>query len=489
MGVVYCAEDTREPGREVALKVISEGGQGSKNDDTARRFVREAKILEGLRHPNIVSFFDVGLQGETSYFAMELLSGASLRAYMALPFQELLPLFIQICQGMEYLASRGIVHRDLSPDNIFIVQDGRRKLAKILDFGIAKDMTGQETLHNFTMTGMLMGKPQYWSPEQIEKPRDGIDWRSDVYALGVIFYRTLTGELPFDAETPAAFITKHLFEPPPPMVTPEGRPPIPDSVATLILRMLEKDREHRPQSYREIVDTMMPELAPESRTDISRFLESLPVVEPTYSTLRSPSPRTAQVPRGELDTAVTARYEKSAVTKQGGEADLLPTQAMPLAVPKVAETVVSGLTGEHRRPEGTGSRALLVAGIAAALVVAVGGGVLFLRSRDDVKPTPVATAAIPTPAVLATGPGFLALDAVPWARVVSIVDQTTRQARPVAADVVTPVRLELPPGVYMIQLAAGAGGATKDLLVEIRSGEQVKTVSLSTAEQAVNLLD
>ena len=122
-------------------------------------------------------------------------------------------LLLQVCEGMEYLAQRSIVHRDLSPDNIFVVGEAGRLVPKILDFGIAKDTTAEETLHNFTRTGLLMGKPQYWSPEQIGilPPGSKIDWRSDVYTLGVIFYRVLTRPLPVRGRHP---LLVHLAPPP-----------------------------------------------------------------------------------------------------------------------------------------------------------------------------------------------------------------------------------------------------------------------------------
>ena len=123
MGVVYCAQDSRNPNQLVALKVISQSAAG-KRADAARRFLREAKILEELRHPNIVSFYEIGEEDGTPYLAMEFLDGSSLTSFAGRPFPETLPLLVQAAHGMECLASRGIVHRDLSPDNILVVESG-----------------------------------------------------------------------------------------------------------------------------------------------------------------------------------------------------------------------------------------------------------------------------------------------------------------------------------------------------------------------------
>src|SRR5262249_19162368 len=157
-------------------------------------------LLERLRHPNIVTFHEVGVHEGHNWFAMELLYGVTLLSYVGRRYVDVVPLFVQICEGMEYLALRSIVHRDLSPENIFIVSSGEGEVAKILDFGIAKETAmSEDTMHTMTKTGLLMGKPQYWSPEQVGGlgPGEKIDWRSDVYALGIIFHRVLSGDLPF----------------------------------------------------------------------------------------------------------------------------------------------------------------------------------------------------------------------------------------------------------------------------------------------------
>src|SRR5262245_38392579 len=143
MGVVYCARDESRADRLVALKVMSEAAT---REDFGKRFQREARILEGLRHTNIVSLYEVGVFGKVSYFAMELLSGTTLSPYCGRPWAETLSLLTQICAGMRYLAARRIVHRDLSPDNIFVVEQDGKKVPKILDFGVAKDTARDETL-------------------------------------------------------------------------------------------------------------------------------------------------------------------------------------------------------------------------------------------------------------------------------------------------------------------------------------------------------
>ncbi|HEV8267914.1 MAG TPA: serine/threonine-protein kinase, partial [Thermoanaerobaculia bacterium] len=153
MGVVYRAVDERD-GREVALKVIRDaeaaGAESAPHINEIReRFDREAEILKSLLHVNIVSFYEIGEEDGTPYLAMEVLDGVPLTHYAGKPYTETLPLLVQASHGMAYLASRGIVHRDLSPDNIFVIERGGERIVKLLDFGVAKMFetpTGLESL-------------------------------------------------------------------------------------------------------------------------------------------------------------------------------------------------------------------------------------------------------------------------------------------------------------------------------------------------------
>ncbi len=207
MGIVYRAVDERD-GKTVALKVIREtevaGDESAPHVAEARvRFTREAEILQALLHANVVTFYEIGEEDGTPYLAMEYLEGKPIGSYAGHPFPETLPLLIQAANGMEYLASRGIVHRDLSPDNVFVVENGGEKTVKLLDFGIAKlfESTSSESL---TATGFFLGKVAYGSPEQLGSLGQGVplDWRSDVYSLGVIFYQVLAGRRPFEGRAP-----------------------------------------------------------------------------------------------------------------------------------------------------------------------------------------------------------------------------------------------------------------------------------------------
>ena len=478
MGVVHCAQDVRDD-RLVALKVLS-GSAYSSADDSARRFLRETRILEKLRHPNIVSFYEVGLHEGAPYFAMELLTGSPLGAWAGRPWPETLPLLVQICDGMEYLASRSVVHRDLSLDNVFVVEEAGGLRAKILDFGIAKDTTAEETLHNFTRTGLLMGKPPYWSPEQIGSLPEGesLDWRSDLYALGVIFHRVLAGRLPFQAETPVAYIALHMEAKPPAVTAPEGLPPIPEEVAAVVAKMLAKRREDRPQSYREVVEVLEAALKSLGPTEIPRpGLNTRAVLEEaTFATRTKPTEglrrETTQAgPTLSLVTGVTAGVRP--------EEETGPTVAL-----KTGRTVRSG-TGPTalvptapRRP-----RPVLLAGAGLAVAaLAVGVWLLLAPGREKEPPAP--------PAPPAGAAGTVALDAFPWGRVVSVRDPASGRRLASLAGVTTPARLSLPPGRWEISVASGLGSDVRTLTVDLAPGAtRTESISFSSPENALPLLE
>lgn len=458
MGTVWAAEDRRRPGRLVALKLISAPLAGSEGDEPTLRFQRESRILESLRHPNVVTLFETGVVNGERFVAMELLKGRTLNAFVGSPWPRTVPLLLQVCHGMEYLASRGIVHRDLSPENVFVVAEGGELTAKILDFGIAKDTTAKETLHDFTHTGVLMGKPPYWSPEQIElESGQVLDWRSDLYTLGVIFFRVLSGSLPFEAESPVGYIPLHLFAPPPELTAPEGRPGIPPPLAALVRRMLAKVKEERPASYAEVVEVL---------EAVRRDAPAVPAEETGPLDLAAAATRQT----APWETEATRSLDRTA----GG--DEPPTVAIGLRTVEAgsAATLVTGPSRPLRRAPRTA--ALAASGLLAAAAAGVGG---YLALRPGAPPpepaapvvaTETTRAAVPgreAPAAPSAAPdlpaeGIVALDAVPWGRLVSAVDLASGRPVPLPADPVTPLRLALPPGRYRLALARDgtAGHAT-----------------------------
>jgi serine/threonine-protein kinase len=247
MGAVYAAV---QPviGKRVAIKVIAQNI--ASNPDVVRRFVEEARSVNKIGHPNIVDIFSFGwLPDQRHYFAMEFLDGRSLSDRMkqgGLPAAECRRVMRQICEALEAAHRQGIVHRDLKPDNIWIAEPQHgESFAKLLDFGIAKLM-GEGDAATRTQTGVMMGTPAYMAPEQCRG--EGIDPRTDIYALGVILYEMFARRLPFQGGF-AELITHHLVTVPKP---PSTYAPVSAALDKVILACLEKDVGKRPQTAAEL---------------------------------------------------------------------------------------------------------------------------------------------------------------------------------------------------------------------------------------------
>jgi len=250
MAEVYRARDTRL-GREIALKVVNEAL--ASDPELMRRFEQEARLAGSLNHPNLVAVYDVGLHDGAAYFITELLKGESLRQRLSrgpIPIQTAIDWGTQLAEGLAAAHARGIVHRDVKPDNVFITSDGH---VKLLDFGIAKLAEGKraEFSHGIleqtltpaggeTQTGAIVGTPAYMAPEQIRGEQ--VDPRTDIFSLGAVLYEMLSGHRPFAGSSLIESGHAILHAEPPSL--PEGVRP---AVAQVVRRCLEKEPSHRLQ--------------------------------------------------------------------------------------------------------------------------------------------------------------------------------------------------------------------------------------------------
>ena len=249
MGAVYRAlQHSME--REVAVKVLH---RTEPADQTiVLRFLREAKSASRLNHPHIVTLFDFGQSSSGElYLLMELLEGRDLASVIeeerGLQPVRAADIAIQICDAMQHAHDNGIVHRDMKPENVFLLHSlrGSGDFAKVLDFGIAKSQVLTDAEH-LTMSGTVCGTPAYMSPEQAVG--DDIDGRSDVYAIGVVLYEMLTGRLPFDEETPVKIILAHIQRAPLKMSPFRADVDIPPALEAVVMSALAKKPADRPQS-------------------------------------------------------------------------------------------------------------------------------------------------------------------------------------------------------------------------------------------------
>ncbi len=253
MGVVYLAEHVFIEKR-VALKVLSE--DFARKPDLVARFMQEAKAASRIGHENIVDITDFGETASGSvFFAMEFLDGKDLAGHIksdgAMPFTRAKGIMNQICRALGAAHAKGIIHRDMKPENVYLVtREGRADFVKVLDFGIAKMSALDEGGSRLTRTGMIFGTPEYMSPEQAKG--DKPDHRVDIYACGCILYEMLTGDVPFHAETFMGVLTKHMFENPEPPSQRNPTAAIPGDVEAVCMRALAKDRDQRFQTMKEM---------------------------------------------------------------------------------------------------------------------------------------------------------------------------------------------------------------------------------------------
>lgn len=262
MAEVFLGRD-RVLGRTVAVKTLLDQHAGDPH--FIERFRREAQNAASLNHPNVVSVYDTGSDNGTQYIVMEFVEGRTLRELIReegplLP-ERAAEIAAEVCAGLSFAHSHGIVHRDVKPANIMITSSGAVKVA---DFGIARAVSGDTV----TQTAMVLGTAQYFSPEQAQSAP--VDARSDIYSLGVVLYEMLTRQVPFTGSSPVAIAYKHVKEPP--MLPSRLNPDIPGGLEAIVLKALAKNPSNRYQS------------AEEMQQDLGRFLHGQVVMaEPVLS--------------------------------------------------------------------------------------------------------------------------------------------------------------------------------------------------------------
>jgi serine/threonine protein kinase/tetratricopeptide (TPR) repeat protein len=247
MGAVYKARD-HELDRLVALKVIRPELAG--HPDILRRFKQELILARQVTHKNVVRIFDLGSANGRKFITMDYIEGRDLKSILGerekLPPAEVLPIFQQICRGLEAAHVEGVVHRDLKPQNIMVDASGR---VWLMDFGLARSME----LSGLTRTGVLVGTPDYMSPEQARAEK--VDARSDLFSLGIIVFEMLTGRLPFPAETLMAKLLQRVQQNAPPVT--DIDPTIPARLGAVVSKCLERNVAKRYQNVREILDDLL----------------------------------------------------------------------------------------------------------------------------------------------------------------------------------------------------------------------------------------
>ena len=281
MGVVYKAEQ-RIIGRTVALKVLRR--EIAQDATAVKRFLTEARAIASLSNPHTVTLHDFGVTKDgLLYYTMELLEGSSLAAIIhrcvaggvsgALDCERAVALALQVCDSLEEAHDKGILHRDLKPDNVLVTLRRGREHAKVLDFGVAKVLSGI-TEGSVTRTGLTVGTPEYLSPEQAQGR--AVTPASDIYSLAVVLYEMLVGVPPFLGESPMTTAISQVRDPVPRMADRRPGVVVPEAVEAVVRRALEKDPLARFQSAQAFRAALMTALREDERTtvEVSRELPS-----------------------------------------------------------------------------------------------------------------------------------------------------------------------------------------------------------------------
>jgi len=285
MSSVYRAHD-RQLERAVALKILHERLVG--DDEHVSRFRHEARAVAQLSHPNVVTVIDRGADGGRQFIVFEYVDGENLRQLLdrtgALPVRRALEIAIAVADGLAYAHERGVVHRDVKPQNVLLSRDGE---VKVTDFGIARSLDAESGL---TLTGTVLGTSNYLSPEQASGLR--VTQAADIYSLGIVLYELLAGEVPFPGGNQVVVALKHVNEPAPPLRD------VPPRVAAAVARALEKDPEQRFGSMAELAGELRACLAELDSGDPGRTAVTRPAPAPGAAATRVlPRERRRRLPR------------------------------------------------------------------------------------------------------------------------------------------------------------------------------------------------
>ncbi|MFF2747903.1 protein kinase [Kitasatospora sp. NPDC058048] len=372
MAEVFAAEDVRL-GRTVAVKLLR--GELAQDDVARLRFTREAHAVAALNHHSIVAVYDTGEEyvgdESTPYIVMELVEGRTVRELLAdeeaPPVDQALIIIAGVLEALAYSHRNGIVHRDIKPANVSITNAGA---VKVMDFGIARALTGGAT--TMTQTGMVMGTPQYLSPEQaLGKP---VDHRSDLYAAGCMLYELLTLRPPFTGDTPLSVVYQHVQDPPLPPSQANGR--VPTGLDPLVLRSLAKNPDDRFQD------------ADEFRAHVQHALREMHGAGgAVWAGATAGDTGATQVLRPD-QAAATAAF---GAVGPGDQTSVLPYPTGGPHTPSSPYPAAGGPYGDGAGEEDGGGRRrgpwAWVAGAIAVLVAASAGIAFALSGNDKVDPT------------------------------------------------------------------------------------------------------
>ena len=440
MGEVYAAEHTTLQKR-VAIKLLRP--EIVSNHEAVKRFRQEATSSSSIGHPNIIRIEDFAdLPDGRIYLCMELLDGAPLNELLRPPHQlspdRLLNVMIKTGHGLSAAHKKGIVHRDMKPENIFVTFQDGEDVPKILDFGIAK-VAGNDGQNNLTRTGTIFGTPFYMAPEQALGQQ--VDGRADIYAMGVILYEVFSGSVPFRGESFMGILTQHITTEPEPVMQraiAAGKV-LPPGLDAVIARAMVKDPERRYQTMDELVQALVGVYRVAAGSGMSAYMEAYQPPRSQMMGAQHPPPPQTPPPHGAVPTPPPMVVASSSNVFPAADSIAMPVH-------------------------GKKSSAGVIFAIIAVLAVIGGGVAMFLVSQNKDKDKGGATAGDPgDPPPPPDDPGkkpAVVVDAAP-------VAVTPPDAAPVAATPpdAAPVAVETPdaaparPAAVSVIIDANASGA------------------------------
>ena len=325
MGTVYLAENILI-GRKVAIKFLHK--EKAENPASVARFQREARSATAIGNKHIVEVLDLGeLDDGTAFMVLEYLEGRDLGAEIGdgqLSADKAAAVFVQICDALGAAHEKGIVHRDLKPENIYLIErEGNNDFVKVLDFGVAKIVSGEDEGHSLTRTGVAVGTYAYMSPEQAQALKN-IDHRSDIFSLGVMLYQALTGFQPFGRTSQINILLTLCTSPHPPLT--EHRDDLPEGLVAIVDKMLEKEPADRFENCGELKNALRPFVSGDidlasSDEGVSISMEAKSPAQSSSGVSRESTPTAAAIPR--------AIAEAAASTDDGERASLLTAPPAP----------------------------------------------------------------------------------------------------------------------------------------------------------------
>lgn len=488
------------------------------DDQGLQRFLQEARTSTMIKHRNLAMLYDFAQLDDGSYYMVwEYIDGTNIQKWIAqngpVPARLSVEISIQALQGLDHLHSMGLIHRDISPENIMLSQDHHGKLlVKVIDFGIAKSLAEGESGHGLTQTGMFLGKLKYASPEQAGFLKEGehIDPRSDLYSFGIVMYEMLAGRAPFQATNPHGYILKHVTEKPAPIEELNPEVKVPPQLEAVIMQSLEKSRDSRfpgAAEFAAALENIRNSIAPDPKYGLgeklvtlsgAKTLADLPAFTGgTMSGTTKPSPtvggtRTAADEATVMERGITQQTMSSAaptvverkMAPGSDEATVMEkgVTAAPTVLEakgKWADAAAAEPTVLERQmaPPPAKKNVGLIAAIAAAIVIAIGGGVFYMTKKQG--PQVATTTAAPagtsvTSTASGTMPGdkgVLLLSASPWGDLQKIVSANDQKSVPLGDDLSTPARIDLAPGKYNVTVS-GPVGSPQTVEVNIEAGKK-----------------